>query len=77
MEFQSGEVWRASMAIGIPYGKKLYCCPWMQKPWLEYIVGAHSKSMFNCSRKHGAIILIPAAKKEQLLNVPDEYIFLE
>ncbi|OMF04875.1 hypothetical protein BK127_32965 [Paenibacillus sp. FSL H7-0331] len=31
------------MAIGIPYGKKLYCCPWMQKPWLEYIVGAHSK----------------------------------
>ena len=39
LEFQSGEVWRASMAIGVAFQKKLFCFPWLEPEFLVSDLG--------------------------------------
>ncbi|MGO4501192.1 hypothetical protein AB4114_35740 [Paenibacillus sp. 2RAB27] len=77
LEFQSGEVWRASMAIGFAYGKRLFTVPWMQtKHWSEYIIGEYNKKYIEILRNHNAIVIVPVSNESNLGNLADEIIFL-
>jgi hypothetical protein len=78
LEFQSNEVWRASMAIGFAYGKKLYCCPWMHSDQMsEYIIGEYNRKYIEILKEHNAIVLIPGIQKEKLIKIADEIIYLK
>lgn len=64
LEYQSNEVWRASMAIGFAFGKKLFCCPWMQGGlYSNYIIGEYNRKYIQILKEHNAIVLIPVMKK--------------
>ncbi|MBP1997019.1 hypothetical protein [Paenibacillus eucommiae] len=77
LEFQSGEVWRASMAIGFAYGKRLFTVPWMQtKDWTEYIIGEYNKKYIEILRNHNAIVILPVLNESNLGNIADEIILL-
>lgn len=78
LEFQSGEVWRASMAIGFAYGKRLFTVPWMQtKEWSNYIIGENNKKYLELLKLHNAIVIVPVSNECDLGNLADEIIHLK
>jgi hypothetical protein len=68
---------RASMAIGFAYGKKLFCCPWMQgAPYSNYIIGEYNRKYIQILKEHNVVVIIPVMKKEELINIADDFIYL-
>jgi len=67
----SGERWRASMAIGYAFGKKVYCFPWVNSRFLF----SHDSNLKLCLRtliSVGAIIIIPTTYAGALDDIVDE-----
>lgn len=78
LAYQGNEIWRASMAIGFAYGKKVYAAPLMMpnKDWLNYIIGDYNRRYIELLRSHNSIIIIPVHNDQQVKNWADEIIYL-
>jgi ABC-type glutathione transport system ATPase component len=42
LEFNSGERWRASLAIGFAFQKKLFCVPWIEPYGIKYLLSNYN-----------------------------------
>ncbi|CAG7594672.1 hypothetical protein PAESOLCIP111_00005 [Paenibacillus solanacearum] len=77
LEFQSGEVWRASLAIGMAYQKKLFCFPWLEPDYLLYTLSSHNCQYINLLKKNGASVIIPVSNVHYVKGLADEIIYLK
>lgn len=77
LEFQSGEVWRASMAIGVAYQKKLFCFPWLEPEFLINVLSKENQKYIERIRDIGGTILIPVSNVEYFNNKVDQTIYLK
>lgn len=66
------------MAIGYSLGKQIYCFPWLNTRYVQYLE-EHIKLCIKPLLEIGAIIILPTSKKETLLNIVPQakFIFLE
>lgn len=69
------ESWRASVAIGYAYGKKIYCYPWMDTAYLKELI-YNSGFIFysNILKNAGNITILPASDRCLLEMICDEII---
>lgn len=73
----SWEKWRASIAIGYAYGKKVFCFPWLNTAQVnDLILNTGFHIYLDILKQEGSIIIIPTNKKETLEFIADEYIIL-
>jgi ABC-type glutathione transport system ATPase component len=70
LEFQSGEVWRASMAIGTAYKKKLFCIPWTEPLYVKYFITDYNSKFIKIIKELGATVIIPISYEGYLKNIP-------
>lgn len=71
----SGERLRASLAIGYASNRRIYCFPWMNTLYFHDIV--LSSGVFRFFKKlknEGCIIILPTARKENVIGIVDEVI---
>lgn len=76
LEFQSGEVWRASMAIGMAYHKKLFCFPWLEPQFLDNVLSEENRKYLELIRNRGGTIIIPVSNEGFLKGIADQIIHL-
>jgi hypothetical protein len=77
LEFQSGEVWRASMAIGVAYQKKLFCFPWLEPEFLINVLSKENQKYIERIRDIGGTIIVPVSNVEYFNNKVDQTIYLK
>ncbi|WP_435171924.1 hypothetical protein [Paenibacillus glycanilyticus] len=77
LEFNSGERWRASMAIGYAFQKKLYCVPWIEPHGLFYILGQLGRKLLGILRESGASVIIPVSDEKYIEGLADEIVYLK
>lgn len=77
VEYQSGEVWRATMAIGMAYQKKIFCFPWLEPHYVGYVLSRENRKYIAKLRDHGKIILIPVSHEGNLVDTADQIIHLK
>jgi hypothetical protein len=73
----SHEGWRASCAIGLAYGKKIFCFPYVEylRPYLiEEYYDLWLKKMVDLLRNSGALVLIPALAMGKAVELCDDII---
>lgn len=71
------ESWRASVAIGYAYGKKIFCFPWLDTSYFkEIIYNTGFFSYIDILKKEGKTIVIPTTDKFILENISDKIIRL-
>lgn len=77
VEELSWERWRASIAIGYSYGRKLFCFPWVDTRWInDAILNFGLHICIDILKNNGAIIIIPTEKAESVEFIVDEIIHL-
>jgi hypothetical protein len=77
LSIYSGEGWRASIAIGFAYGKKIFACPWLQPSSLHYVGSVEFQPFFDLVKQSGAIVIMPTNKIIWAEHCADELFFLE
>ncbi|WP_206109346.1 hypothetical protein [Paenibacillus sp. HB172176] len=77
LEFQSGEVWRASMAIGVAYQKKLFCFPWLEPHYLKYILAGVNLEYIKMLKEMGCMLLIPISDDNYLKDISTQNLYLK
>lgn len=73
----SHEGWRASAAIGLAHGKKIFCFPYVEyvRPYLiEEYFDLWLKTMVDLLRDSGALVLIPALATDLTRKLCDEVV---
>ncbi|MDF2524167.1 MAG: hypothetical protein K0R31_1808 [Clostridiales bacterium] len=76
LEFQSGEVWRASMAIGMAYGKELFCFPWLEPQFINYVLSKENRKYIELIKRRGGTVIIPVSNEKHLQGVADQITYL-
>ncbi len=74
---QSSEGWRASCAIGMAYGKQIFCFPYLEYLRPGFVDEYHAlwlKNMFDLLRDSGALVLIPARAVHLARTLCDEIV---
>lgn len=69
----SNERWNASIAIGFANGKQIYCFPWLSTGWVANIK-PRIELCINILKQHGAIVIFPTTKPENLYSIADEFV---
>lgn len=73
----SWESWRASIAIGYAYGKKIFCFPWLDTAYLkDLILNTGFIFYINILKENGAVIIIPSSDELLLKYISDEMVIL-
>lgn len=70
----SHESWRASCAIGLAHGKKIFCFPYIDQRLIEDFYDLWLKEMVDLLRDSGALVLIPAVATQFAEKLCDEII---
>ncbi|MCM1117927.1 MAG: ATP-binding cassette domain-containing protein [bacterium] len=68
----SGERWKASIAIGFAYGKKIFCYPWMNSQDVEHLK-EQIKHSVQILIQNGCIVILPTTREENMRKVFSEY----
>jgi ABC-type dipeptide/oligopeptide/nickel transport system ATPase subunit len=77
IEELSWERWRASLAIGFAYGKRIYCFPWCNTSFVnDLIINPCIYRCFEILKQDGAIILLPTGTQEGVEYFVDEVVHL-
>lgn len=74
LEFNSGEGWRASLAIGFAFQKKLFCAPWLEPHGIEYILSEYSSKYLKILQEAGAAIILPVSNEKYVSRIADEVV---
>ncbi|TCM96369.1 hypothetical protein EV294_105236 [Paenibacillus sp. BK033] len=77
LAFNSGERWRASLAIGYAFQKQLYCVPWIEPHGLFYILGQLGRKLLGILRDSGASVIIPVSDEKYIAGLADEIVYLK
>ncbi len=72
----SNERWRASMAIGYTWGKKIYCFPWLNTGNLIFLKD-YILPCITYLKQKGSIIIIPTCKIDIIKDIIDEAFFIK
>lgn len=72
LRYLSGEGWRASCAIGIASGKRIFCFPYMPSMYLEEYV--QLEDIIEVLKETGALVLIPTKATEGTRKLCDEVV---
>lgn len=70
----SHEAWRASCAIGLAQGKKIFCFPYMDHKMIDEYHDLWLKEMIDLLRDSGALVLIPSVATQSSKKLCDEII---
>lgn len=71
----SGERLRASLAIGYASNRRIYCFPWMNTLYFhDIILSSGVFRFFKKLKNEGCIIILPTARKENVIGIVDEVI---
>lgn len=68
----SGERWKASIAIGFAYGKKIFCYPWMNSQDVEHLK-EQIKHSVQALMQNDCIVILPTTREENMRKVFSEY----
>lgn len=68
----SGERWKASIAIGYAYGKKIFCYPWMNSEDVEHLKEQMKKNI-EVLTENNCIVVLPTTKEENIKKVSSRY----
>jgi ABC-type dipeptide/oligopeptide/nickel transport system, ATPase component len=68
----SGERWKASIAIGYAYGKKIFCYPWMNSRDVEHLREQMIKNIRTLVENE-CVIVLPTTKEENIKKVSEKY----
>ena len=70
----SHEAWRASCAIGLVNGKRVFCFPYMDPGFIEDYYKIWLKEMLDLLTDSGALVLFPARAKKAAQGLCDEIV---
>lgn len=68
----SGERWKASIAIGYAYGKKIFCYPWMNSEDIEHLKEQMKKSI-EVLLDNNCIVIVPTTNEENIKKISSHY----
>ncbi len=68
----SGERWKASIAIGYAYGKKIFCYPWMNSRDVEHLKD-QMKNNIEVLINNNCIVVLPTTKEENVKKLSAYY----
>jgi hypothetical protein len=68
----SGERWKASIAIGYAYGKKIYCYPWMNSRDVEHLK-EQMKENIEVLTNNKCIVILPTTSEENVKKLSKRY----
>ncbi|MFB9329360.1 hypothetical protein ACFFSY_25770 [Paenibacillus aurantiacus] len=77
LEFNSGERWRASLAIGYAFQKKLYCAPWIESYGIDYLLSPYNRKFVKLVREAGASVLIPVSSEAHVAGIADRIVHMK
>ncbi|NOU68804.1 hypothetical protein GC096_32800 [Paenibacillus sp. LMG 31461] len=77
LECNSGEGWRASLAIGFAFQKKLFCAPWVEPHGIEYILSEYSRKYLKILQEAGAAIILPVSNEKYVASIANEVVHLK
>jgi ABC-type glutathione transport system ATPase component len=77
LEFNSGERWRASLAIGFAFQKKLFCAPWIEPHGIDYILSEQNIKYLKILQEAGAAIILPVSSERYVAGIADEIVHLK
>lgn len=72
----SNEAWRASCAIGLTNGKKIFCFPYIDPEFIEEFYSVWLKEMIDLLKESGALVLFPARAKKATEGLCDEIVLV-
>jgi hypothetical protein len=70
----SHEAWRASCAIGLANGKKIFCFPYIEPEFIEKFYEIWLKEMLDLLKESGALVLLPARAKKATEGLCDDIV---
>lgn len=76
LEFNSGERWRASIAIGYAFRKKLYCSPWIEPHGIDYLLSHYNRRFVKLLRDTGASVIIPVSSETHVAGIADRIVHM-
>lgn len=68
----SGERWKASIAIGYAYGKKIFCYPWMNSRDVEHLKEQMAKNI-KILIDNKCVVVLPTTKEENVMKTSTRY----
>lgn len=68
----SGERWKASIAIGYAYGKKIFCYPWMNSRDVEHLKEQMAKNI-KALIDNKCVVVLPTTKEENVMKTSTRY----
>lgn len=66
------ERWKASIAIGFAYCKKIFCYPWMNSKDIELLKEQMTKSI-KVLTENNCIVVLPTTKEENITKLSIKY----
>lgn len=77
VEELSWEKWRASIAIGYAFGKRIFCFPWLSTGWVnDLILNSGIHICIETLKSVGAVTILPTQKADSVDYFIDEVIYL-
>jgi hypothetical protein len=74
----SWEKWRASIAVGFAYNKRVFCFPWLNTSWVnDLVLNCSNHKCIDILKKEGSIIIIPTERPESIDYLVDELVYLK
>ncbi|TYP74796.1 hypothetical protein [Paenibacillus methanolicus] len=77
LEFNSVERWRASLAIGYAFRKKLYCAPWIEPHGIDYLLSHYNRKFVKLLRDGGASVIIPVSSEAHVAGIADRIVHVK
>lgn len=77
IESLSNERWRASIAIGLANGKKIYCFPWMKTYFIENFIDSWLFIINDIFKRYNCLVIIPTPYNKKIKKLFDEVVNLK
>lgn len=74
LEHVSAMRFKASMAIGYAFDKKIYCFPWMAQDWIFNFDDIWLRELVTYLKNSGALIIIPTKYSREMSGLFDEVV---
>lgn len=72
IKYMSGVRWKASIAIGYAYGKKIFCYPWMNSYDVK-LFGEQITKSIKVLTDNNCTVIFPTTKEENILKLSEKF----
>ncbi|MWC31233.1 hypothetical protein [Paenibacillus sp. MMS18-CY102] len=76
INYISNERWNASTAIGLAYGKRIFCFPWLEDD-MKGIIRARLKLCSSILKQNKSILIIPVQSDSIVEQFVDEIVYID